>query len=159
MRKTACFFMLAIIVLNVYGCASFRKKFTREKEKERPRPVILIEDYNEDISREELYKKHFLFWKYWELELIDSLEQDNYKKQTLSVSETRDNLNSIVGYLIPEKADLIKPYSDGLEKIEAKIKRGFSSSLDRASLKQEVEKHQRMLEKELMYKKMKDFIR
>ncbi len=159
MKKTVYFLISLIIALNIYGCASFRKKFTREKEKERPRPVVLIEDYNESVSRNELYEKHFLFWKYWELELIDSLEQDNYKKQTLSVSQTRDNLNSLIGYLIPEKADLIKPYSDSLEKIEAKIKRGFSSSLDRNSLKQEVEKHQRMLEKELMYKKMKDFIK
>lgn len=120
---------------------------------------MYFKDYAEDISYHKLYEKHFLFWKYWELELVNALEQDNYKKQLASLNQTLSSLRNLESYLLPEKQEFVSAQREVLEKMEPRIKRGFSSSLERLRLKQEVEKHQRMLEKELMYKKMKEFIR
>ncbi len=160
MKRFIVLAALIILFTNFLGCAAFQRKFVRERKKEdRPHPVVYFKDYAEDISYHELYEKHFLFWKYWELELVNALEQDNNKKQILALTQSISSLRNIESYLVPEKQEGIGLRRQELEKIEPIIRRGFSSSLERLRLKQEVEKHQRMLEKELMYKKMKEFIR
>jgi len=160
MKKPIIFIIAIIICTGFLGCASFRKKFVREKHKEeQPHPVISFKDYAEDITYHDLYKKHFLYWKYWEMEFIDALGEDNYKKQLLALAQTISNLKSLESYLVPEKELRISPFRQDLDKLESKIKKGFSTSLERLRLKQDMEKHQRMLEKELMYQKMKEFIK
>lgn len=160
MKKIMMVFLLLILCTNFLGCAAFKRKFVREKKKEeRPHPVVYFKDYTEDLTYHDLYRKHFLYWKYWEMELVNALAEDNHKKQLLALSQAISNLKSIESYLVPEKQGIVGLRLKELEKMEVKIKKGFSSSLERLRLKQEVEKHQRMLEKELMYKKMKDFIK
>jgi hypothetical protein len=160
MKKFIILVILAVFITNFFGCAAFKRKFVREKKKdERPRPIVSLKDYNTDITYDDLYQKHFLFWKYWEMELIDALNEDNHKKQLLSVNQSIDNLKSLETYLVSDKTGVLVSYRQDLEKIQDKIRKGFSTGLERLRYKQEVEKHQRMLEKELMYKKMKDFIK
>jgi len=148
------------LILIFSGCASFRKKFVREKKKEeRPHPVVYFKDYESDISYDDLYKKHFLFWKYWEMELISSLEENNYKKQLSSLRQAIDNLREMESYLVDDKQKEVSIYREALEKIEPKIKKGIISELERGRLKQEIEKHFRVVEKKLMYSHIKDFIK
>lgn len=160
MKKIMMVTLLIILCTNFLGCAAFKRKFVREKKKDqRPYPVVYFKDYTENISLHELYKKHFLYWKYWEMELINALAQDNHKKQLLALNQAISNLKSIESYLVPDKQATIALRRQELEKIEPKLKQGFSTSLERLRIKEELEKHQRRLEKELMYKKMKDYIK
>ncbi|MCM8798989.1 MAG: hypothetical protein NC821_05985, partial [Candidatus Omnitrophica bacterium] len=104
MRKFIFLLIFFILMTNFLGCASFRRKFVREKKKEeRPHPVVYFENYTENISFHDLYKKHFLFWKYWEMELINALEEDNYKKQLTSLQQAIASLKNLESYLVPEK--------------------------------------------------------
>ncbi|MCM8784067.1 MAG: hypothetical protein NC818_04770 [Candidatus Omnitrophica bacterium] len=152
--------VIVILITTLTGCASFRRKFVREKKKEeKPRPVVYFKDYEKDISYEELYKKHFLFWKYWEMELINALGENNYKKQLSSLQQSISNLRDLESYLVPEKQKEVAKYRETLEEIEPKIKDGIISELERLNLRQKIEKHLRMVEKELMYHKMQGFIK
>ncbi|MCM8778557.1 MAG: hypothetical protein NC898_00935 [Candidatus Omnitrophica bacterium] len=156
MKKIIVFLLILVLT----GCASFRKKFVREKKREeRPRPVVYFKDYSNDISFHDLYKKHFLFWKYWEMELINALEEDNHKKQLSSIQQAISHLKNLESYLVSEKQKELISYRETLENIEPRIKKGMVSRLERMSLKREIEKHLRILEKELMYHKMEKFIK
>lgn len=153
--------MIFVLILSItlLGCGGLRRKFVRERKKEKPHPVVYFKDYSKDISYHDLYKKHFLFWKYWGMELIHALEEDNYKKQLTSIQQCISNLRAMESYLVPEKRAFITPYREALEKIEPKIKKGIFSNLERMRIKREIEKLLRISEKELTYGKVSEYIR
>ncbi|MGE4357949.1 MAG: hypothetical protein AB7E08_05300 [Candidatus Omnitrophota bacterium] len=113
MKKIIILFILVVLLA---GCASFRRKFVREREKEKkPQPVVYFKEYTKDTSYDDLYKKHFLFWKYWEMELINALEEDNYKKQLTCIQQAISNLKDLETYLVSDKQKEVATYRENLE--------------------------------------------
>jgi len=79
MLKKACLVFLCCILLSVLsGCETMARKFTR-KSKKPGQPVQMVlapEEYKgPDMSKEELYRQYFLFWKSWHDELENALIQ------------------------------------------------------------------------------------
>ncbi len=68
-RKTVAWGLVLILFFSFTGCAALQRKFVRKKKKqEAPAPVITTFDYSKELRVDELYKRHFLFWKTWHLE-------------------------------------------------------------------------------------------
>ena len=101
MHKTKIlrYIVILFLCLSFAGCATLQKKFVRKKkEEEKPAPVITMYDYSKDLRTDELYKKHFLFWKTWQLELIGRMDA-TYKKRNDCYDHIIANLMEMQRYL------------------------------------------------------------
>lgn len=87
-----CFLLLALL-----GCDAFVRKFTRKPKHENlpvEEMVVAPEEYKgQEMSKEELYRQYFLFWKTWHDELLLSLrEKRSQKKQIDCIEQAINNL-------------------------------------------------------------------
>jgi hypothetical protein len=142
----------------LYGCASFKKKFVRKpKGKKRPTPIIYTKDYTQQYPNILLYKKHYLFWRYWQEELINSLGL-NRKKEIRCARSALDELKTLNNYLNPEGKDNLAPYILKLEDITKRILSRRPVGLQISKLKRELEKHKRAVERSFFYKDVEEWI-
>ena len=95
-----CF--LCVVFLTLSGCAPLRKKFTRQKKKDRqsdPRfiPVLDPVEYPEKIySSEEKYRYHYSLWKVWGKDFLQVLERDGSgKRQRYLLSQSIEQLDEM----------------------------------------------------------------
>lgn len=108
--------IVLFLVLNLVGCEAFVRKFTRKpKEDIHQEPMVLTpEEYKCPLSKEELYRQYFTFWRAWQDELIASLlvvtERVNNKKQVDSADEAIKNLTSMKALLKADAQKKFDPY-------------------------------------------------
>ncbi|MDI6758639.1 MAG: hypothetical protein QMD94_03070 [Candidatus Omnitrophota bacterium] len=151
------FFLLSTLI----GCEAFVRKFTRKSKKQVEEVMVLApEEYKgPQITKEELYKEYFLFWKSWQDELIGALtEKKGLKKQVDCAGEAIKNLVNLRALLKEEKQKKIDIYIDELKGLELEIAKdlyGSSISLHARS----AERIKRNILRDFSYKKNKDFLR
>ncbi len=102
-------------LFTLIGCDAFIRKFTRKPKKENlPKEELLIapEEYKAPLmSKEDLYRQYFLYWKSWQDELIDSLSANtNHKKRIACADEAMKNLLNLKMLLNEEKQKKIDIY-------------------------------------------------
>lgn len=142
----------------LYGCASFKKKFVRKpKEIEKPTPIMHTKDYTQEYPNILLYKKHYLFWRYWQEELINSLGS-NRKKEIRCVRSALDELRTLNNYLNLEGRENLAPYIIRLENITERILSRRPRGLQVSKLKRELEKHKRNVQRFFFYKDVERWI-
>ncbi len=104
MKKFVVFIFSCILLVNLAGCESFARKFTRKSKKtEQAVEMVLVpEEYKgPNMTKEELYRQYFLFWKSWQDELINALTQSaSLKKKVDCGQEALKNLVNMQGLLI-----------------------------------------------------------
>jgi len=95
-----CF--LCAVFLIISGCVPLRKKFTRQKKKDKltdPRfiPVLDPIEYPEKIySAEEKYRYHYSLWKVWDKDFLQVLERDGSgKRQEFLLSQSIEQLEEM----------------------------------------------------------------
>jgi DNA repair ATPase RecN len=93
-------FIVYFLIFSFLGCEAFVRKFTRKPKKgnlPKEELVLVPEEYKgPQMSKEELYRQYFLFWKSWHDELIGSLSEGaNRKKQKDCLNETIKNLQQL----------------------------------------------------------------
>lgn len=99
---------------SLVGCDAFVRKFTRKSKKEnipQEEMVLAPEDYKgPGMSKEELYRQYFLFWKSWADELIESLLQRKSQKKQLDCAEegikNLINLRALLNETTQQKLDV-----------------------------------------------------
>lgn len=154
----ATFTFYFLLSTSLCGCASFKKKFVRKpKDIEKPTPIMHTKDYTQEYPNILLYKKHYLFWRYWQEELINSLGS-NRKKEFRCARSALDELKALGNYLIPEGKESLAPYIAELESITKQIlsKRLIGSQVSK--LKRELEKHKRNVQRSFFYKDVEKWI-
>jgi hypothetical protein len=97
-------FIAGSIILELAGCDAFVRKFTKKPTKENmseEEMVLAPEEYKgPNMSKEELYRQYFLFWKSWSDELMEALIQGkSQKKQLDCAQEAIKNLESLKAIL------------------------------------------------------------
>ena len=84
-RGCALFLCLGILVSCGPGCASLKKKFTRQKKKqvhEEFVPVLDPIDYAPPVvSAQQEYRQHYSIWKIWQRDLVQNIEADAPEKK------------------------------------------------------------------------------
>lgn len=150
--------VILIVSISLTGCAGLQRKFTRKKKKEeRVAPIITTYDYSKELRVDELYKKHFLFWKSWQTELIDKMDF-TYKKRTVCYDHTVANLLEMRKYLTGSKLEEIGPFITEIKSIDPDIKKRGLSKSERYRMKQLLEKTKRQIDKRFSYSEVKDFL-
>lgn len=153
------YIIILVMCISFTGCAGLQRKFTRKKKKEIDTtvPVVTTYDYSKELRVEELYKKHFLFWKTWQSELIDRMDS-GYKKRSACYDYTIASLMEMEKYLTGVKAEELGKFIKEVRSVNPEIKEKTLSKGKEHRIRQVLEKTRRQIEKRFSYPHVKDFL-
>lgn len=114
-----CLFTFYFFLFTFAGCEAFVRKFSR-KPKKGSQPVELVlapEEYKgPQMSKEELYRQYFLYWKSWHDELISALNYKAARKRKLDcIEQAARNLMNMRKLLNPGYQKKLDTYISRLE--------------------------------------------
>jgi uncharacterized protein YceK len=157
MKKSVWAVLFVFLILNLAGCATVQKKFTRKKKEKYQPAVIYLEEttYQKKFSNDYYYKTHYTMWRTWHDELIKQLG-GNSKKLSRCAQETYNHLVEMNRYLNPDKQAQLKPILDSVSQITRKIDAGNVSSAEIGTVRAELEKERRLIANDFYYDKVKD---
>lgn len=138
--RTVILFFVLCSLFSAIGCDAFVRKFTRKPKREAQKEelVLIPEDYKrQQISKEDLYRQYWLFWKSWHSELIDSLSTDSsHKKQIYCINEAIKNLEDMKLLLKEEKQKELGIYIGQLKDLKVKLQEDlYGTNVSRSLLK------------------------
>ena len=158
-RKIILLLSVMILALNLTGCEAFTRKFTRKSKKDKAQEVMVLvpEEYKgPNMSREELYRQYFLFWKSWHDELIQSLTDGANRKKPLDcVDEALKNLYQLKSMLNPERQSRLDDYIRQTQELKDAVIRDIYGNASAAN-RQRAERIRRNILRDFSYPKIKD---
>lgn len=157
MKRIVSIVIIALLALNISGCETMRKKFTRKKKTVKAPRIYQVKKY-EKKPTPELYSKHYVFWSSWHSELIKVLGQ-NHKKDVQCIEQIISNLNDMANILIPEKGALLKTHIDKLEKVREMITKEDLGVGNKHYAIMTLEREERYIKREFSLSKMKDYLK
>jgi hypothetical protein len=106
MKKLLSVLLFCFLLLDLLGCESFTRKFTR-KSKNSPATVEMLlapEEYKgPNMTKEEIYRQYYLYWSSWQEELINGLTQKlSLKKKVDCAQEALKNLVNMKMMLVAD---------------------------------------------------------
>jgi hypothetical protein len=156
-NKSIRLIIIAFLCVSVAGCAGLQRKFTRKKKQkdEKILPIINMYDYSKELRVDELYKKHYLFWRSSQTELAGRMD-DNYKKRGACYDLLVSNLAEMRDYLDDSKAAELEVFLERIMAIDTDIKKKRLSEIEKYRLKQLLESTRRNIEKKFSYSDVKE---
>ncbi|MCX5710837.1 MAG: hypothetical protein NT060_02555 [Candidatus Omnitrophica bacterium] len=106
-------FVILLLVVDLAGCESFVRKFTRKKKQEGPTEelVLVPEEYKDTRTAEAKYREHFTYWKAWQDELVESLLMNkSLKKRVDCAEQALKHLSELKPLLIAKKQQELSGY-------------------------------------------------
>ena len=160
LRIMSLLVLASFLIANLTGCAEVQRKFTRKKKaavSKIPR-YRAVKQY-EKRPTQELYQRHYVFWRTWHSELLRVMGQ-NHKKDARCIGEIISNLKDMQNMLIPDKAARLGPHIAELEKAGAAIAGSdAASAYNTIYIRRILEKEDKAIAGGFKYKKVKDFIK
>jgi hypothetical protein len=148
--------IVIVLCLCITGCAGMQRKFSRKKpQEEKVSPVVTTYDYPIEQRVEELYKKRFLFWKSWQGELIDRMD-DTYKKRIECYDQLMQNLFEMQKYLSGEKNKELEAFITEIKSVGPVVKKMDLRGSEKHRVAQVLEKTKRLIDKRFSYSKVRD---
>ena len=153
-----CFFML----LSLTGCESFTRKFTRKSKKSnQPVEMVLVpEEYKgPNMTKEELYRQHFIFWQSWQDELENALAQkSSLKKKVDCAQEALKNLINMKNMLVAGTQKNLDVYIDKSIDLLGYIKSDVYGTNDSRNL-EAAERIKSDIHKGFIYPKIRNYLK
>jgi len=161
-RKILFLFSVLCSLSFILGCDAFVRKFTRKSKKEnlpKQELVLVPEEYKPPkMTKEEVYRQYFLYWKSWQDELINSLSGGaSHKKQIDCANEAIKNLESLRATLQETKQKKLDVYINQLKDLKNEIAQdlyGNNISANRLT----AERIRRTILRDFSYNKIKDYL-
>lgn len=149
-----------VFVLSLFGCATLKKKFVRPPKKgKKTTPILVTQDYKGIYSNEVLYNNHFVYWKGWTDELIESLFSDlSNKRQVQSASLAIDDMKRMQDLLSSPKKEELSAYIKIYEDFFKKLKSGRPNRVEAVRMGNELERQKRNIIRKFETMKVKEFI-
>lgn len=160
-KKILCILLFCFLLLDLAGCESFARKFTR-KSKKTGQPVEMLlapEEYKgPNMSKDELYRQYFLYWKSWQDELINALTQKaSLKKKVDCAQEALKQLVNMKMLLVPDAQKNMDIYITKLNDFLSLLKGDlYGDSDDRNRLT--AERIKSGIDKRFVYSKIKNYL-
>ncbi len=150
------------LLSTLIGCDAFVRKFTRKSKKEnlpKQELVLVPEEYKPPkMTKEEVYRQYFLYWKSWHDELINSLSGGaSHKKQIDCANEAIKNLEQLRTTLQEVKQKKLDVYINQLKDLNKEIVEdlyGNNISANRLT----AERIKRNILRDFFYNKIKDYL-
>jgi len=149
-----CMFMM------LAGCGpQFKKKFVRKKAEKNPEQVFAYDP--QQYQREPndvLYKKHFIFWKAWQEELIYKLGT-NRAGDLRNFQEALKHLDDMKSCLSSEKASELDTHTQALRSFYENYKARDFDVIRSRQMRQDLDRLMLKIDKIFRYNKVKEYIR
>ncbi|GEM_PF-903543 len=156
MKKIIAFLLFVVLSVNLAGCASVQKKFTRKKKipSHIPATVYFEEGpYQKKYSNAYYYKTRYTMWKSWQDDLINGIG-GNRKKTQRNAEEALNHLTEMSHYLVPEKEKQLEPLLEDLTQLAKKFETGAYSSSQTPGMRVELQKIKRLVANDFYYDKV-----
>jgi hypothetical protein len=156
------FLVSIFFALTLSGCSDLKAKFIR-KPKEDPgmRRYIPVREYDIHPNME-LYTKRYIFWKNWHREFMDLVKDQrmtNHKKLIVSIEQEISNLYDMKRMLVDERGDELQPLIEGVEEVEAEIRKQNITSGNRVRIIRKMDILGKSIKENFTYTKMAGEIR
>lgn len=158
------FILIYILSFSIFmmGCDAFVRKFTRKPKKEnltKEEMVITPQEYEGlKLTKGELYRQYFLFWKSWHDELINALLGGlSNKKQVDCANEALKNLDQMRAVLQEAGQKKLDVYINQLKDLKRDIEHdlyGRNLSINRLT----AERIRMRIMREFSYEKIKGYM-
>jgi len=162
MKKALCVLLSGFLLLDLAGCESFVRKFTRKSKKteQAVEMVLTPEEYKgPNLSKEELYRQYFLYWKAWQDELINALTQKaSLKKKLDCAQQAMKNLVNMKMQMLPQAQKNFDPAIARLGDLLASMKSDTYGSDDIANLR-EAEQIKLNIQRDFSYPKVRNYLK
>ena len=150
------------LLSTLIGCDAFVRKFTRKAKKEnlpKQEMVLVPEEYEPPkMTKEEVYRQYFLYWKSWHDELINSLSTGaSHKKQIACANEAIKNLEQLKSTLQEAMQTKLDVYINQLKDLKNEIVQdlyGNNISANRLT----ADRIRRSILRDFSYNKIKDYL-
>jgi hypothetical protein len=160
MKRIILGIILAVLMVNVAGCASVQKKFTRKKkEPSHIVSAVYIDEgpYQKKYSNAYYYKTHYTMWKTWQNDLIKGIG-GNRKKTARNAEESLNHLIEMSHYLMPEKEKELEPILQDLTRLVKKIDLGTYANSENPDLRVELQRIKRLVDNDFYFDKVSNQI-
>ncbi|MFA5004772.1 MAG: hypothetical protein WC561_01430 [Candidatus Omnitrophota bacterium] len=162
MRKCIAFFIFVFLLVNLTGCESFARKFTRKSKKSgQPIEMVLVpQEYTgPQMSKEELYRQYYLYWQSWHDELINAFTyKASVKKQVDCANEAAKNLANMGALLNEDKQKKMIMYIDKLKGLKDQAQLDIYGT-DTARSARNAERLKSNIMRDFTYPKIKNYMR
>lgn len=150
---------LVVSAICLTGCETLSKKFTRPPKKgEKPAIVIVEENRTQGYPNSILYQSHYVLWKSWQDELINSLG-GNHKKEIECARAVLSELQSMRKLLNAEGQAAIDPLVLELENLVVRVEKGNLSFASLKQLRNNLNQHKARVVKRFHYHKISNWIK
>lgn len=151
---------LVVFLFASSGCDAFVRKFTRKPKKEaspQEEMVLSPEEYKgAQMSKEELYRQYFLFWKSWQDELINSLAgKASQKKQIACLEEAIKNLVNLKSLLDQSLQNKLDTSIVQMQELANEVRKDLYGN-NAAIHEQKAERIKRSILRDFSYNKIKE---
>lgn len=152
--------VIFFLVIDFVGCEAFVRKFTRKRKKEdlpQEEMVLAPEEWKgPQMTKEQMYRQYFMFWKSWQDELVESLLQKRSQKKQIDCSlEAIKNLLSLRALLNTESQKKLDNYINQIKDLRDCLARDFYGN-DTASNANKAERIKRNVLRDFSYNKIKN---
>ncbi|MDD4980389.1 MAG: hypothetical protein PHC54_03815 [Candidatus Omnitrophica bacterium] len=154
--------LILFLIGNLLGCDAFVRKFTRKSKRDKPAPemVLMPEEYKPPpMTKEEVYRKYFIFWKSWQDELINSfiVSSVNHKKQISCANEAIKNLELLRAALQEKKQKEFDVYINRMKALKESIAEDlYGNNMPQNRLS--AERIRRGIMRDFSYSKVKNYL-
>lgn len=162
LKKIILVLLCCFLLLDLAGCESFTRKFTRKSKKadQAVEMVLIPEEYKgPNMTKEELYRQNFLFWKSWQDELENAFTQkSSLKKKVDCAQEALKNLVNMKNMLVADVQKNLDVYINQTIELLASIKSDVYGTNDSRNL-HIAEGIKLDIHKGFIYPKIKNYLR
>ena len=158
MKRILYFITAFLLIVNIAGCASVQRKFTRKKKEPVKMPHIYQVKTYEKKPTPELYKKHYVYWESFQSEMISVLGQ-NHKKDMVCIEHILSNLKDMQNMLMPEKAAELEIHITRLAKINDILVKEDLTKFNMNYVMTTLERESRYIKRGFIYGKVKNNLR
>lgn len=159
MRKPVIFILGLALLVNLVGCEAFVRKFTRKSKKEKaPEEMVLAPEEwkGPQMTKEQMYRQYYTFWKSWQDELINVLSQSApLKKKNDCAEQVVKNLLGMRGMLNETEQKQLDVYLKQMTDLKSTIKSDIYGTSNNSN-RQQAERVRRNILQRYSYSDIKD---
>ena len=162
MKKFVIVSLSCVLLANLAGCESFARKFTRKSKKtdQAIEMVLTPEEYKgPNMTKEEIYRQYFLFWKSWQDELINALTQKSSLKKKIDCGqEALKNLVNMRSLLVAPAQKNLDVYIAKSRDLISDLQSDIYGSNDNRNI-QAAERLKADIQRGFIYPKIRNYLR
>ena len=162
LKKILAVLLFYFLLLDLAGCESFARKFTRKSKKsdQAVEMVLAPEEYKgPQMTKEELYRQYFLYWNSWQDELINALVQKaSLKKKIDCTREALKNFTNMKMLVVTDAQKNFDAYIIRLNDLLESVKKDVYGT-DNSSNLRIAERIKSGIHQNFVYPKIRNYLK